>query len=213
MRILLGSPEDVTASFHSSFINVLSLSEQLSFQETRRSIVWIGPDAAMIRCGSIDFANKVYTYFSTDLIPRMAPTDEGPDGNFIIAISEFCSFISFLILRGKCLGRQLVAYTGDNSNAITWLTFRRSGNERARLLLGILARFEQSLEFRTYPLYISTLNNIECGNLTRLSESTIPEYDSSENWIFAGPIHIFKFDPSDSFPGVSQWYLLTQNDD
>ena len=83
---------------------------------------------------------------------------------------------------------------------ITWLTFRRSGNEWARFLLRILDRCEQSLEFRTYPLYISTLNNIECGNLTRLSESTIPEYSSSENRIFAVPIHIFKFYSSDSFP-------------
>ena len=59
LRILLGPPDDVTASFRISFLNVLSMTEQISFQETRRSIVWVGSDAAMIRCGAIDVTDKI----------------------------------------------------------------------------------------------------------------------------------------------------------
>ena len=37
-RVLLGSPGDVAASFQSSFLNVLTASEQLSFQEARKTL-------------------------------------------------------------------------------------------------------------------------------------------------------------------------------
>lgn len=89
LRVLLGSTDDATASFQISFLNVLALSEQLSFHETRRSITWIGSDAAMARCGYIDFANKVYTYLPTYRIHRMKPTTENCEDEFIVAISEF----------------------------------------------------------------------------------------------------------------------------
>ena len=176
LRVLLGSPDDVAASFQSSFLNVLTLSEQLSFHETRRIVTWIGSDATMARCGEIDFTHKVYTYFPTDLIHRVNHSTDTSDDEFIISISEICSFIFPLLLRGTALENRLVAYTGDNTNVITWLTYRRSGNERARFPLRILARCEQSLEFRTYPLYISTFNNVEFDNLARLPGESIREY-------------------------------------
>ena len=63
LRALLGSPDDMTETSQSSFLNVLTISEQLSFQETRRNIVWIGSDATMERCGAIDFSAKIYIFF------------------------------------------------------------------------------------------------------------------------------------------------------
>ena len=174
LRVLLGSPDDLAASFHSSFLNVLPLPEQLSFQGTRREIIWIGSDATLGRFGAIDFTHTLPTTFPTSSTPRVSATDGQFEDELIIAISEFCSFIFFLMLRGESLRGRLVAYTGDNNNVIGWLLNRQAGDEWARFLLRILARFEQSLDFRTYPIYISTLNNIDCDNLTRLHEGKLP---------------------------------------
>ena len=69
LRSLFGSPGNLNAPFRSSFLNVLSIAEQLSFQETRRNLIWIGSDATMDKCGSIDFFHKFYTVFPTDIIP------------------------------------------------------------------------------------------------------------------------------------------------
>ena len=199
LRILLGSSEDVTASFNSSFPNVLTLPEQLSFQETRQKIVWIGPDATMDRCGAIDFTHKFYTYFPTSSIPRIDTHTEECEDDFIISISEFCSFIFFILMRGKALRGKLIAYTGDNSNVITWFPSRKAGNEWGRFLLRILALYEHSMECRTYPLYISTFNNTECDTLTRLPRNEIETYDKGKKWIFVNPEDIFKFYLTESF--------------
>lgn len=100
-HVLIGPHKEVTASFRISFLNVLSLSGQLPFHEDRRNITWIGPDAALRWCGEINFANKVYKYLPTDRIPRITPHQYELDGDFIIAVAEFCSFIFPLILRGE----------------------------------------------------------------------------------------------------------------
>ena len=199
LRGLLGPSNDVTASFHCSFLNVLYLSEQLSFRETRRNIVWVGSDSTLKRCGAIDFPHKLYTHFSTEAIPRLTGDRVGGDSELIIAIAEFCSFIFFLIMRDKDLINKLVAYTGDNSNVISWLTHRRSGNEWARFLLRILARYEQALEVRVYPLYISTINNVDCDNLTRFSEEDIHIYATERHWAFLGSGKVLEFYPGGPF--------------
>ena len=199
LRALFGSPTSANAPFQSSFLNVLTLSEQLSFQETRKNLVWIGPDATMDKFGAIDFSNKVYTIFPTDLIPRMYRPGEDWPSDFIIAISELCSLVSFLVMRGPFLKHKLVAYTGDKSNVIIWLQFRRSGNERARFLLRILARCEQTFSFRTHPLYIPTFNNIDCDNLTRLSDELTVLYANQRGWLYLDPQAVFRFYHSGMF--------------
>ena len=142
---------------------------------------------------------RIYTFFPTDLTPRLSEGDIAYEEAFVIAISEFRSFVFFLILRGNALSRRLVDYTGDNANVITWRTYRKAGSEWARFLLRILDRCDQPIEFRTYHLYISTFNNVECDNLTRLSEEAIREYAVSKNWTYLDPISIFRFYSYDSF--------------
>ena len=142
---------------------------------------------------------RIYTFFPTDLTPRLSEGDIAYEEAFVIAISEFRSFVFFLILRGNALSRRLVDYTGDNANVITWRTYRKAGSEWARFLLRILARCEQSLGFRTYPMYISTHNNVECDTLTRLSLCEIERYAKSKNWTYVHPGQVFQFYANDSF--------------
>ena len=197
--VLLGSYDDAAPSTRRSFLNVLSPPEQLPFQENIRIIFWIGPDATMDRRGSIDFTKKVYNYFPTDLIPRTNFASAKWNDEFIIAISEFCSSIFFLLLRDKAVSNKLVDYTGASTHVVSWLTHRKSGHEWGRLLLRILDRCEQSRIFRTYPLFISTFNNVECDNLTRLSENSTGDFAKSRNWHIAGPSKLFQFYNSDAF--------------
>ena len=137
--------------------------------------------------------------FPTSNITRITFTSCEAENEVIISISEFCSFIFFLLLRGPALQGKLIAYTGDNTNVVIWIESRKAGNERARFLLRILARFEQTIDCRTYPLFISTFNNTDCDNLTRLPEDDLPEYAKGRNWVFVNPSDIFKFYTTESF--------------
>lgn len=114
------------------------------------------------------------TYFHTEV----------NNEDLIIALAELSSFLLFLLLDFPSLEHKLVAYSGDNSNVITRLSTRKSNNHWARYFLRLLARAEQIHMFRVYPMYISTLNNIDCDNLTRLSDEEILELARIRNWKF-----------------------------
>ena len=95
--------------------------------------------------------------------------------------------------------RKLVAYTGDNSNVIKWPSNRKSGNEWSMLLIRIFDRCELALEFRIFPLFISTFNNTECDNLARLDEDSVREYAESVKLPYIDQPSIFRFYTIGSF--------------
>ena len=65
LRAIFGSTFSGKTSFDVTFIQVLSVEEQLSFPETKNNLMWVGSDAALETCAAIDFSNKFYTIFST----------------------------------------------------------------------------------------------------------------------------------------------------
>ena len=64
LRVLFGSSRNSDTPFLSSFLEVLSLHEQFSFHNAREQFVWIGSDATLSLCATIDFNNLLYTRFS-----------------------------------------------------------------------------------------------------------------------------------------------------
>ena len=129
----------------------------------------------------------------------MKPDNVDSGDEFISSISEFCSYIFLRISNESCHRRKLVAYKDYSSNVIVWMARRRSGNEWASSLPRISARCGKFLEFRTYPLYIHTFNNVECGNLAILPAELIRNLDSDRNWKFPDPFGMFRFYTNDSF--------------
>lgn len=71
------------------------------------------------------------------------------------------------MIRTEQYRSKILAYSGGNQNAVTRLGHRKARNALARFLPMILSRLERKYRFRAHPLYISTLNNTYCDNLTR----------------------------------------------
>ena len=92
LRSLFGHSEDLTAPFRSTFPGALNPPEQLSCQQTRQNIIWIGSDATLDMCGEINFSNSTYTRFPAEMIKRYFSHDLDDD-DLIIAITELCRFL------------------------------------------------------------------------------------------------------------------------
>ena len=133
------------------------------------------------------FTNKLYKRFSPgDIIGKLLEEElTGTSDGLIIAVTELCSLVIFLMINSKLYPNKLLAYTGDNQNVITWLLTRRAGNPLDRFLLRILSRLEHKYCFRVYPLYISSLNNFYCDKPARLLDSEALGISASMNWNYA----------------------------
>ena len=188
---MFGSSDELGAPFSSTFLGVLSLPGQLSFQQTRANIIWVGSDATLDWCGAVNFSHATYTRFSTTSISQYFATDTSYEDDLIIAIAELCSFILFLLVDKNSFEHKLISYTGDNQNVISWLTHRKANNVRARYFLRLLARAEHTFKFAVYPLYISTHNNTDCDNLTRFSKEDTDTLALSRGWTFVTQDKIF----------------------
>ena len=186
MRTLFGSSFSEYTSFTSSFTGALSLEEQLSFHHCREGLVWIGSDATLEVCATVDFSNKIYTRFSPQsfissfLVSHLTGSSE----DLIIAVTELCSFIIFLMIKPDLYSDKIIAYTGDNTNVVTWLGHRKARNSLDRFLLRILSRLEHKYRFQVHPLYISTSNNVYCDDLTRLSTEQSQSLAADFGWIY-----------------------------
>ena len=155
------------------------------------NIVWVGSGATLEWCGAINFSHSTYTRFPASLIAQYFSTSDPGEDELIIAVAELCSFILFLLVDKHGFEHKLIAYTGDNQNVIAWLTRRKENNVLARYFLRLLARAEHTFEFAVYPLYISTHNNIDCDQLTRLSDTEIAVLVELRGWAFVAKERIF----------------------
>ena len=118
--------------------------------------MWIGSDATLTICGTIDFTHQIYTRFSPGEAISSVLEEHltGQQDGLIIAVTELCSIVLFLMISPTRYQHKLIAYTGDNQNVISWLNSRKAGNPLARFLLRLLYRLELKYQFHVYPLYI-----------------------------------------------------------
>ena len=149
LRSLFGSSFSDETSSTSTFIGALPLDGKFPFSHTRQNLIWIGSDATLDACATIGFSNKIYTRFgpkrliSTLLIEHLTGSTE----DLIIAVTELCSFAIFLMIEPIRYTNKLVAYTGDNQNAVTWLGKRKARNALARFSSRIIPRLERKYGF------------------------------------------------------------------
>ena len=101
---------------------VLSLSDQFSFRQTRGKLVWIVADARLGICEAIDFATKPYALFSSGEIVAtlLEDTRTWRAARPIIAVTELCSFVIFLMSNPGRYSNKLLAYAGGNQNITAW---------------------------------------------------------------------------------------------
>ena len=159
---------DLVATFRSTFAGARALHGRSSFRQTRRNIVRIVSDAALEMRGGIKSTHSTYIRFTTRrLDPYFSADFEIAD--LIGAISEMCSFVRFVLFSANNFRRKLIAYACGDRNVISGLTHREAWSVWAMYFLRLLARSAHPFQFSVSPLYISTYNNTDCDNHTRLS--------------------------------------------
>ena len=148
----------------------------------RGRLVWVGSDAALRQCASVDYTSRTGAVFSCDCCQlRLDPLTGFPLSDFaLIAISEFLSFICFLRSMAVAYRGKLLSYFGDNSNVAHWINHRQPRNRVARYLVRILNRLVAGYNFTVFDCFISPTNKKLCDGLSRLtSDDTAKQF---ENW-------------------------------
>ena len=166
--------------------SVISLSEQMPFQQTRENAIWSGADAALETCGAINFSTGKYTKSPCSLVSTYFVADMD-HCDLIISIDEIRYFVLFPLFGTQAITRKLVAYAGGNSNVIPWLTVRKAKKLRTRYILRLIASAEQSALFRAPHMYISTLYNVDCDGRARLSDAEILTIAKQRKWDPSNP--------------------------
>ena len=125
----------------------------------------------MAQCAAVDYAIVAYSVFPFEFRTNFLSDLLGfPVTDFrIIAISEFLVISGFLIVSAESYSGRLSAYVGDNTNVASRIMRRKPRNRDAQYLIRALNRLEAQFGLTVSPCYISTINNIWCDDLSRLS--------------------------------------------
>lgn len=94
-------------------------------------------------------------------------------------------------------------YVGDNQNVRTWISNRAPKNRIARYLTRILNRLEVDNKFTMYPLYVSSLNNRLCDELSRLRGDEAHTYATSRGFKRVDIHHVFRWYLDDRMRSLS----------
>ena len=185
-RINMSDPEWWYASYRSPFCSVLTLPERMSFNIERDKAVWVGSDATLHTCATVDHTHKVFTVFDMyTYVDYLSELTGLPRGDYeLIAIAEFFSLIAFLIVRAPTLRSCIVCYVGDSQNVVTWVRERRPGNRVAKYFIRIRNRLESENEFLVSPMYISTLRSKFPDDLSRLEMAEAMTLGTSRGMTF-----------------------------
>ena len=178
LRTNLLTPLDWGAAYTSTFLDVLTIEERLSFADLNENVVWLGSDATPETCAAIDHTRDLYCIFDyRGRADYLAGITGLPVGDFhLIDLAEYMSLICFLIAESGRYRGKLVIYAGDNTNVRTWVLNRAPKNRIARYLTRLLNRLEVEIGFTIFPLYISSRNNVMCDDLPRLLGGDAHEY-------------------------------------
>ena len=178
LRINLSTPEVPGVAYTAPFHSVLALDELLSFDSVLSSVVWLGSDATPTTCASVDHTHMTYTVFRYEVCVDYLESITGLERShfILIALAEYMSVICFLLVMGpRYRGRQVI-HVGDNQNVRTWITNRAPKNRIARYLTRLLNRMESEYGFAVNPVFVSSLNNTVCDDLSRLQEGEAHAY-------------------------------------
>ena len=170
IRVNMSDSRWWSTTYTTSFHNILSLQERLSFQPTRSAMMWLGSDATLQGCAAVNHTLKTFTVFrSTDYIDFLSDLTGLPRGDYeLIAITEYLSFICFVVAQAPVLKGFFVRYVGGNQNVANWIKYKRPGNRVAKYFTRILSRLESEWGFAISPMYISPANNVLQDELSRL---------------------------------------------
>ena len=170
IRVNMSDPRWWSTTYTTSFQNILTLQERLSFQSTRSSMMWVGSDATLHNCAAVNHTLKTFTVFrASEFIDFLSDLTGLPRGDYeLIAITEYMSLICFLTAQEPVLKGRFICYVGDNQNVITWIKHKRPGNRVAKYFTRILSRMENEWGFVLAPMYISSSNNVLQDELSRL---------------------------------------------
>ena len=176
------------ASYTSTFLGVLTIAERLSFLDFRSNVVWVGSDATPTTCAAVGHSNRLYTIFDYEACSVYFSSVAGlPEGDFhLIAMAEYMSLICFLIAVSARYAGRAVLYVGDNANVRTWIMNRSPKNRIARYLTRLLNRLEVERGFTIYPLYVSSLNNVWCDDLSRQQGAGAHSYAAEKGLKWVG---------------------------
>ena len=172
-RINTSDPNWRSVTYRSSFVNVLSLPERMSFNEQRYNTIWVVSDATINRYAAVNHSHMAFAVFDTECYYDFLSGLTGlPRGDYVlIAIAEFLSLVAFSIAIASELKCKTVCYVGGNQNVVGRVRHKRPGNRVAKYFLRILRRLENENDFVAAPMYISTPNNRLQDELSRLSTS------------------------------------------
>ena len=126
----------------------------------------------------------------------MAQIDDLPPDDFaLIALAEFLSILCFLIVRASVYANKIIAYAGDNQNVVGWIKSRRPKNRISQYFSRILNRVETEHNCAVSPCYISSGNNVFCGEISRLPPDLSRNYGCDAGFSFVDVLT------------TPQWYL------
>jgi hypothetical protein len=174
IRVLFARGDAWEANFSVALEGMLQPRERLSLPGVAAKVVWIGGDATLETCATIDWTNSTYALFT--VLQYMAVLREAagePDDDTIISICELLCLVAFAAGNwGKWDGR-LILYVTDNDNTRRWLQKRSAKNRLARHLLRLLRYLEVRGGFVVVSAYIRTYHNLLCDFGSREDEALV----------------------------------------
>ena len=186
IRVLVARPKTWAENFTNTLAGMLKPRERLALPGVADKVIWLGGDATMDICGTVQWDTKEYCRFEVQpYLARLAAIADTEEPEIIIAIAELACLVVFAA--AKCQSgawhQRLVLYVGDNQNVRSWTRRRTARNRMARHLLRILRYIELKGKFVILATWLRTYHNATLDWISRDEQQVVQLLMQGEGFV------------------------------